>query len=376
MFVVIALAGTSAAKAAAPAAAPTVARTIALEDGKICVVNTDGTETCYDAGTDPLYTDPTYSCPTGSTPIDGDPAHCTVATSGFIYADRPWIEATLVCPDGYTEVTGGEKPCAQVKEAGHYITAPQPYEDETSCPGPITWSYTYWGHTYTITFSYDKKESDPHKCHRPSDNNTPPHGWPGFVRGKFNSENPEFIDATVTRVYKACSTLGAGWDADPAVEHQCRFWVNTTYDWADKVLGEAAHYGACPTGYDPVPGSDVSCQQPTTGSQTVDALVTSGTPYCAEGTGSLVDGKCRNEIECPPVPCLEGQTYNPDTQSCESAPKLPPEDEKNGRSCNKYYAYLIEVGHPERIDNIPHCKGTASGSEDFFQNLWAQWFGN
>lgn len=291
-----------------------------------CTVNAEGDQVCYDF-VPAQYTDPTTACPEGSTPIEGDPDHCFVDTSGYVYADRPTIPATYVCPEGYEEVSGGEKPCAKVKEAGHYDTQAQPYEDVTSCPGPFTFTADRWtcpsgyhlfGFTCKkwfhpdvpathevfgpITVYYDKS-NDPNKCHMRTGSQE---DVPSWAMHEFNDEFDEWIDSTVTRVYAACSTLGADWEDDPAVAHQCRKWINATYDWADKVVGVPEHLGDCPTGYTPVAGSDTSCQKYEESGNEVDVVTVGGTAYCDEG--DLVDGQCRVVVDCPVYCPYEGLT--------------------------------------------------------------------
>jgi hypothetical protein len=324
----------------------------------LCVVYADGSQECFRLD-DPQYTDPSYSCPEGSTPIDGDPTHCLVTTSGYVYANRPTVPATYKCPSGYTEFEGGDKPCRKVDVAGHYITDDQPIVDYT-CP-TVTFSVTVNDVFYTITFTYEKSE-DPHKCHRPSDATLGPLGspafstWPGQVNGKFRAGTDEFLDATP--VYGDCSTLGAGWETDPAVAHGCRKWVDTTYLYADKVVDVAEHLGDCPDGYEPTPGSDTQCRKPAEENSTIDAIRTGGTPYCsAEGT--LVDGKCRVVVDCPPDPCEWNPNIPADSKDCHA-----PEPTK-GLSCRQLEAKYAEGGHPEYL-LPPHCY--ASGLRDWFQN--------
>lgn len=324
------------------------------QQDQTCEENEGGT--CYDF-VDPLYTDGSYTCPTGSTAIEGDPEHCLVDTSGYVYATRQVIDATYKCTDGYTEVQGGEKACAKVLVAGHYEVADQP--STLLCPDPVTWSYFYAkdGITYSATIMYNKPESDPHHCHREAGNvlPVPIEDWPGFVRGRLNQDNPE--NANGETVYQDCSTLGTGWQLDPAAEHQCRKWINSTYTWADKVVDVASHYGDCLNGYTPVDGSDTQCQKWVEGNSTIEATYVSGTPYCTEGT--LVDGKCKVEVPCPP---------DPDT----CPPPVPPSND-GGRSCAEYKAYLTEVNHLERYENLKRCL-PANGVGDWLANFIASLF--
>lgn len=317
-----------------------------------CSVNAEGEQVCYN-WVDPQYTDPTYECPAGSTPVPGDPAHCTVDTSGYVYAPRPWIPATYICPNGYEEVSGGPKPCRKLLDEGYWNYAPQPSTEV--CPGPITWSYTYQGVTYTITFSYDKDDKDPHKCHRPSDNNTPPSSWPGYVRGRFNQENPEFLPAQT--VYGTCENLGTGWEDDPATEHQCRKWNPPTYDYVDKVVDVEAHYGDCSSlgdGWEQGP-SENQCQKYSESGYVINAIVVGGTAYCS--IGDLIDGKCRVVVECPPPP--------PHELTCKELIAKYHAVGWNGLTVEEKKALKACPLHP-----LPHLP--KSGGEGFFETLLAR----
>lgn len=386
IFVVVAVFGATPAQAApAKLASVPVKNLPGISANKSCSVDAQDEEICYDL-VEPQFTDPTYECPKGSTPIEGDSKHCRVDDSQYVYADRPVIPATYKCPDGFEAFQGGDKPCRQVDVAGHYITAPQPIVDYT-CQ-TVTWSYTdvvvnHLPHgvttttttVYSITFVYDKS-SDPTKCHRPSDDALGSLGspipfseWPGNVNGEFRSHVAEFIDATA--VYGDCSLLGAGWETDPAADHQCRKWIDTTYNYADLVVDVAAHYGLCSSlgdGWEQDPDNEGQCRKWVTGGHDIDAIVIAGVPYCADD-GELVDGKCKVVVECPPTPPV--CQYNPNLLA--SDPKCKPP--KQYLNCKELQARYTELGRDYQLPKS--CVLPKTGGTNPFLNLWAQivsWF--
>jgi hypothetical protein len=364
IVLVVSYMGTPTAAHAAESVSPKLVTAMDILGANTCTVNEEGDQVCYEEK-DPQYTDPSYSCPTGSTPIQGDPTHCHVDTSGYVYTNRPTIPATYKCPEGFVEFDGGPKACRQVLVPGHYETEDQP--SIVLCPDPVFWSYTYQGVTYSATIMYDKPESDPKHCHREAGNvlPVPIEDWPGFVRGRLNQENPE--NATGETVYSDCSTLGAGWETDPNVEHGCRKWIATTYNYADKIVDVPEHYGDCLTGYDPVPGSDIQCQKYEEGGHDIDAILVAGQAYCS--AGDLVNGKCRVVIECSsscPYPGLEHLAA--DDPACVAPPVDPPVDEdkwEGGLSC----AELDALG----VNLPPHCLGY--GAKIWFETI-ILWFRN
>lgn len=227
---------------------------------------------------------------------------------------------------------------------GYYDQQGQPYKDEASCPAPVHWSYTYHGVTYSADVQYDKPTGDDKHCHREADNYQPGNfsGWPGAVRGKFNSENPELKDATFTRVYKACSTLGEGWVQDDAVEHGCKKWINTVYgvcsslgegwvndpEHADKCVKEQP---ACPT--------EAPVNTPTNTPEPPDS-----TP-----TATAVSTEPPDSTPTPQV-----------------TPVVTPTAAPTGwMSCSELQAYWIANGHGDWL-LPPHCY--ASGLQDWFQD--------
>lgn len=299
----------TAAKAAAPAPPIRSTAPVAVTSTIVCSTNalSDG-QVCYQYS-DPQVTDPTYSCPEGSTPIEGDPTHCLVTKTGTVYVDRPQIPATYKCPDGYTAF---EDTCRKLITPGYEdvidrpITTPESYV----CPPDYLWSYSYTHQgvttVYTSLVSYKKDDNDPHKCHRQSANILPT-PTPGAVQGKYNQDNPEFVDAIlVPAVYGDCP---AGYEVAPDTT-KCQKWIPPVYDYTDPVVDVPAHPGDCPEGYDVY--SDTQCSKTVTEDETIDAILTAGTPFCGEGQGTLVNGQCQLVVPCPPVEtttiCYNGET--------------------------------------------------------------------
>lgn len=244
-------------------------------------------------------------------PNDNTKCQIRVDDSGYTYIDRPWIDTTYKCPDGY-EGPNQDGKCTKLITDGYYETTPQPVTDPGgySCPTNVTWSEWYKGMFYSITFSYNKQDNDPHKCHRPDDSHTPPSNWPGKVRGDFNQANPEWLDATYTSpTYADCSTLGNGWELDPTTAHQCRLWHNAVYSLVDKIVDVAGHYGDCPSGYESDPENAARCREWVEGShfEYADRPKTDPIYGCPEGYSEdpANSSQCRKWVPTGTVETLD-----------------------------------------------------------------------
>jgi hypothetical protein len=225
------------------------------------------------------YNDCTYNCPKDLVFTD---SHEVVDVGGhYIYADKNVLDVAAHwgdCPNGYSIYTGDSTKCR--KDTGQHNIINRPWVDATyKCPEGYSnnpghdncrlWvDPTYKTETFTVTFDYNKWDQDPTKCHRPTAQSL---DIPSWAQADFNKDFDEWKDA------EECCT----W-VPPVYYTVDRPWVNTTYK--------------CPEGYEVDPENADQCRKPVEGEWVYMTLNFSGKvpyqnppiPVCAK-CGSHVD---------------------------------------------------------------------------------------